>query len=100
MKHSGKVITVDSAKNLVTEYANRAGSLAAHLTTVVQEAGKIFAALPLEVSKFNNKEKEAVPPTSITYSITNKSYFIINLVGESQSLKTRRQNWPPNVMAE
>ena len=70
----GKIITVDSAKSLVTEYASRAGSLAAHLTTVVQEAAKIFAALPLEVSKFSaSKEKEAVLPQSIPYSTTEKS---------------------------
>lgn len=58
----------------MTEYASRAGSLAAHLTTVVQEAAKIFAALPLEVSKFSaNKEKEPVQPVTTTYSTTDKS---------------------------
>jgi hypothetical protein len=42
-----KLITVDSAKNLVVDYANKAGSLSAHLTTVVAEVSKIFNNLPL-----------------------------------------------------
>jgi hypothetical protein len=36
MTKLGKIITVDSAKNLVTEYSNKSGLLAAHLTTVIQ----------------------------------------------------------------
>jgi hypothetical protein len=41
----------------------------------VQEAAKIFSALPLEVNKFGaNKEKDAAQPSNIVYSSTEKSY--------------------------
>jgi hypothetical protein len=76
LNNIGKVITVDSAKNLVNEYSSKAGSLAAHLTTLVQEAGKIFSALPLEVNKFGaNKDKDATQASNIIYSSSEKSYI-------------------------
>ena len=53
-----KLITVDSAKNLVMDYANKAGSLSAHLTTVVSEVSKIFNNLPLDVNKFGSKQEK------------------------------------------
>lgn len=72
----------------MTEYASKAGSLAAHLTTVVQEAGKIFAALPLEISKFSaSKEKEVVSPVTVTYSTTDKSYSRVYVDGASTCLR-------------
>ena len=76
--------------------------MAAHLTTVVQEAGKIFAALPLEVSKFNaSKEKDAEVPQSIAYSTTEKSYGMVYKGGASISATTiRRPNWHPTLTAE
>jgi len=43
----GKIMTVDSAKSLVDEYANKSGLLSAHLTTVITETNKIFNGLPL-----------------------------------------------------
>ena len=50
-----KLIAVDSAKELVVEYASKSGLLSAHLTTVVSEVTKIFNSLPLNVNKFNNQ---------------------------------------------
>jgi hypothetical protein len=49
-----KLIAVDSAKDLVVEYASKSGLLAAHLTSVVSEVTKIFNNLPLNVNKFSS----------------------------------------------
>lgn len=64
---------MDSSKNLITEYASKAGSLAAHLTSVITETAKIFNALPLEVSKFGTSKEKPVVASNTTYSATVKS---------------------------
>ena len=53
-----KIISVDSAKTLVSEYSNKSGVLTAQLTAVVQEAAKIFDALPLTMDKFGSSKAE------------------------------------------
>ena len=42
IQQADKIISVDSAKALVSEYNNKSGVLTAQLTAVVQEAAKIF----------------------------------------------------------
>ena len=70
MLDTDKLITVDSAKNLVVEYAGKAGSLSAHLTSALAEVTKIFSSLPLEVNKFGVKEEVKVAPGTIVFSPT------------------------------
>lgn len=67
-----KLITVDSAKNLVMDYANKAGSLSAHLTTVVAEVTKIFNNLPLDVNKFGNKQEKTEQKVNLTFNSSQK----------------------------
>jgi len=64
---------VDSSKNLVNEYSSKAGSLAAQLTTVVEEAAKIFKSLPLEINKFGTEREKPVETPTLAYSPIDKS---------------------------
>jgi hypothetical protein len=55
----------------VVEYASKAGSLSARLSTAVAEVTKIFTSLPLEVNKFGSKEEIAPGnTTTINFSLT------------------------------
>ena len=50
-----KIITVDSAKQLVLDYGSKTGPLSVYLNTAVAEIKNIFGKLPLDVNKFGNQ---------------------------------------------
>lgn len=66
--NTDKIITVDSAKNIVDDYSKKISTLCAHLATIAPETNKLLTALPIKFSKYPEAKNVKI---NTNYSFSN-----------------------------